>query len=55
MESSKIEVDSNAYILIMLLLLMIIMGYSRNNPNSGAWGYGIPRGIKEIACGIFRG
>ena len=32
------------------------MGYSRKNPNRGeVSGYGISRGIKEIACGISRG
>ena len=32
------------------------MGYSRKNPNRGeVSGYGIFRGIKEIACGISRG
>ena len=36
MKSSNIEVDSDAYILVMLLLLMIRIGYSRKNPNSGA-------------------
>ena len=30
------------------------MGYSRKNPNREGWGYGISRGIKEIACGISR-
>ena len=28
------------------------LGYSRKNPNRGGGGYGISRGIKEIARGI---
>ena len=31
------------------------MGYSRKKETGGGWGYGISRGIKEIACGISRG
>ena len=31
------------------------MAYFRKSPNRGGWGYGISRGIKEIACGISKG
>ena len=27
----------------------------KQKPNRGGWGYGISRGIKEIACGISKG
>ena len=28
---------------------------SKQKPNRGGWGYGISRGIKEIACRISKG
>ena len=30
-------------------------GLFQKNPDMGGWGYGIPWGIKDIACGISGG
>ena len=35
------------------LLLQVLAWCSRKKPSRGSWGYGILRGIKEMACWIY--
>ena len=31
--------------------MVLVIGYSRKNPNMRGWRHGIPRGTEEKACG----